>query len=209
MSGFTRLPGRGSAERADGVQRTNRKRHAHHAEPPSRYAARTPRGEPTIDTPLQKAERTFVEALALHFEGRGLSPIAGRIVGYLLVCRPSEQSSRQLADALGASKGSISAQTQFLAQAGFVTRTRRRGTRQTFYRITEHVWLDLLRREAEAAAHVRRLADAALEAQREAGVHPNADLVEFRDANAFIEAGIPKLLSDWSTLVQSQDTDSA
>jgi hypothetical protein len=46
----------------------------------------------------------------------GVPMMAGRVLGWLLVCDPVEQTAAQLAEALGASKGSISGATGLLVR---------------------------------------------------------------------------------------------
>ncbi len=60
--------------------------------------------------------------LALFFEEMGFPRMAGRILGWLLICDPPEQSAGQLAGVLQASKGSLSTMTRLLIQMGLVER---------------------------------------------------------------------------------------
>ena len=47
----------------------------------------------------------YVEDVALYWEAQGLPRIAGRIVGWLMICDPPHRSARQLADDLGGGAG--------------------------------------------------------------------------------------------------------
>lgn len=47
----------------------------------------------------------FVEQMGGYFESRSLTRLAGRLLGWLLVCDPERQSSEELATALAASSG--------------------------------------------------------------------------------------------------------
>ncbi|MBA3470937.1 MAG: hypothetical protein H0T53_14985 [Herpetosiphonaceae bacterium] len=60
--------------------------------------------------------RQFVEKVGLLYEQVGLQRMAGRILGWLLICDPPAQSAADLAAALDASKGSISGITRQLFQ---------------------------------------------------------------------------------------------
>lgn len=150
------------------------------------------------DQELDAFERRFVDAMAVVYEQRGLSPVAGRILGRLLVARPPEQSSKELARYTEASKGSVSDQTQLLVRAGYVERLRRKRSRETWYRIRGGIWVELLQREAEAAGHVRGLADAVIDAQEAAGVVPSEALRAYRDVNGFFERRLPSLIDEWT-----------
>jgi len=67
-------------------------------------------------------ERQFAEDVGRVFEGFGVSRMAGRVLGWLLICDPPRQSSADLIAALGATKGSISTATRMLQAAGLVDR---------------------------------------------------------------------------------------
>ena len=56
----------------------------------------------------QAEERHFVEDVGITFEQTGLPRTAGRIFGWLLISDPPHQSTSELAEALMASRGSIS-----------------------------------------------------------------------------------------------------
>src|SRR5215471_8975095 len=59
----------------------------------------------------------------------GLPPMAGRLLGYLMICDPPEQSIDQLAEALLASRSAITGAVKLLEAYGFAVRTRRAGER--------------------------------------------------------------------------------
>jgi biotin operon repressor len=59
----------------------------------------------------------------------GFPPMAGRLMGYLMICDPPQQSIDELADALMASRSAITGAVKMLEAYGFVARTRRAGER--------------------------------------------------------------------------------
>ena len=75
----------------------------------------------------------------------GMPQMTGRVLGWLLVCDPVEQTAAQLAEALDASKGSISGATGMLVRAGLVERLRLRGERADRFRLRQGAWDDQLR----------------------------------------------------------------
>jgi hypothetical protein len=56
-------------------------------------------------------------------------PVAGRLLGYLLICEPSQQTIDALGDALMASRSAIAGAVKMLEGLGYVARTRRAGER--------------------------------------------------------------------------------
>jgi len=146
---------------------------------------------------MQREAQQLVERISLVFEGAGLSPVAGRIVGHLLMCEPREQSSSELAACTHASKGSISTQTQLLATMGLIERTRKPGSRAAFYRIRPHVWTDLLQLEVARTQQLHQLADEAITLKRAMGEPIDDRLSDFRGFTEFFLARLPALIDEW------------
>jgi DNA-binding transcriptional regulator GbsR (MarR family) len=78
-------------------------------------------GQESVDGSTS-GERQFAEDVGRVFEGFGVSRMAGRVLGWLLICDPPRQSSADLGAALGATKGSISTATRMLEASGLIDR---------------------------------------------------------------------------------------
>ena len=59
----------------------------------------------------------------------GFPPMAGRLLGYLMICDPPQQTIDELSDALMASRSAITSAVKLLETTGLVVRTRRAGER--------------------------------------------------------------------------------
>ena len=92
----------------------------------------------------REEEQAFVEDVGILFEDFRMPRMAGRIVGRLLISVPAEQSSEQLAEDLGASKGSISTMTRQLIDLGLVERVGVPGERRDYFRIRPGGWERLI-----------------------------------------------------------------
>jgi DNA-binding MarR family transcriptional regulator len=75
----------------------------------------------------------------------GMPQMTGRVLGWLMVCDPVEQTAAQLAEELNASKGSISGATGMLVRAGLVDRLHVRGERADRFRLRPGAWDEQLR----------------------------------------------------------------
>ena len=76
------------------------------------------------------AELTFADHCGRFYVRRyGMAPVVGRLLGYLMICDPREQSIAELADALLASRSAISGAVKALDQLGLVRRARVAGER--------------------------------------------------------------------------------
>ena len=92
----------------------------------------------------------FIEALGMRLELEvGTPRMVGRVLAWLLVCEPPQQSAAELADRLDASKGSISTATRILVRLGLIDRVRLRGERFDRFEVRPGAWDDFLWREEQ------------------------------------------------------------
>lgn len=143
------------------------------------------------------AEQHFVEEVGLFFEQWGGPRMAGRILGWLLICDPPYQSMGEVADALMASKGSISTMTRLLIQLGLIERTARPGQRRDYVQIRPGIWIDALGQRMRAVAAYRALAERGLALLDNSAAERGERLREMRDIFAFFERELPLLIERW------------
>lgn len=105
----------------------------------------------------------FIEDMGLAVESAGLPRVAGKLLGWLLICEPAEQSAAQMGEALQASSGSISTNIRLLNQFGLVERVGVRGARRNYYRLRPDAWISMMQAELSAADRWRSVADQGLE----------------------------------------------
>jgi DNA-binding transcriptional regulator GbsR (MarR family) len=91
----------------------------------------------------------WVERVAMLLAPDGLPPIAGRILGWLMICDPPEQSAAQIGEAIGASRASLTTNMRVLTTMGFVARRPRPGDRTAYYRIDDDAWQKVVRRQID------------------------------------------------------------
>jgi hypothetical protein len=100
----------------------------------------------------------WVERLASLFaEHYGFPPITGRILGWLLVCDPVEQSAAEIVKAIGASRASLTTNMQIMNTSGLVRRLTRSGGRTTYYRIDDDVWATLIKHRVQTMMLLSRI----------------------------------------------------
>ena len=76
------------------------------------------------------AEITFADHAGRFYARRyGMAPVVGRLLGYLAICEPREQSIADLADALLASRSAIAGAVKALEVLGLIRRARAAGER--------------------------------------------------------------------------------
>lgn len=80
-------------------------------------------------------------------EQYGMPPITGRILGWLMICEPAEQSAAEIAEAIGASRASLTTNMRLLTAGEYVRRSSRTGERTAYYRIDPDAWRRAVRRK--------------------------------------------------------------
>jgi hypothetical protein len=142
-------------------------------------------------------EITFADHVGRFYARRyAMAPMVGRLIGYLAVCEPREQSTSDLADALLASRSAIAGAVSVLERLGLIQRTRTAGERMDRVRIdmssshamgfdvSEYLEMASLAREG-----LRTLADAPPERR--------AVLLEWEAFSEFLVKQLPSLEKDW------------
>lgn len=135
----------------------------------------------------------FVEAMGLGLETTGLQRAAGRMLAWLMVCDPPEQSAEQLAEALQASTGGVSTTVRMLRHMQLVERVGVAGERRSFYRVAPNVWDHAMAAQEQPTARLRAIADDGLRVLADAHPDRRSRLREMRDYLAFIEREMPAL----------------
>jgi predicted transcriptional regulator len=141
-------------------------------------------------TPEQSA---FIEEMGQFLGGYGMTPMAGRMWGWLLLCDPPEQTAAEIADALGASRGAISGTARILTSAGFIRRTKKRGDRREYFSSPPEALDSMLMSAGAIYGQLRQIAERGLVAAGDAP-GPRTRMQEFHDVISFIESELPRLI---------------
>ena len=142
-------------------------------------------------------EKHFVEDVGLLLEEGGLPRMAGRILGWLLICDPPHQSTKELAETLQASKGSISTMTRLLIQLGVIERVALPGQRRDHFQIKPGGWSQMILRDIAEISNGYQLAERGLQLMDGRPAEQQERLKEARDLYAFLEREYPLLIEQW------------
>ncbi len=143
------------------------------------------------------AELTFADhAGRLYARRYGFAPMVGRLVGYLAICDPPEQSIAELADALLASRSAISGAVKTLEQIHVVRRSRAAGERM------DRVRIDLIASAAsgfDVTEYVEQgnLAREGLQVIKNAPIERRAVLLWWAAFADFLAEKLPDLEKQW------------
>ena len=93
----------------------------------------------------------WVERVATFVsEEWGLAPITGRILGWLMACDPPEQTAGDIAEAIGASRASLTTNMHLLTSIKLIRRFRKPGERNVYYQIEDDAWSKVIRAKLAA-----------------------------------------------------------
>jgi len=140
-------------------------------------------------------ESEFVEEMGQFLASLGMTPMAGRMWGWLLICEPSEQTAAEIAEALHASRGAISGTARLLANAGLVRRSTRPGDRKEYFSAPAEALDSMLMSAASLYRQMRRIAERGLAAIEGRPAESKARLEEFRDVMGFVEVEVPRVIA--------------
>jgi DNA-binding transcriptional regulator GbsR (MarR family) len=139
-------------------------------------------------------ESAFVEDMGSVLAGYGMTPMAGRMWGWLLICEPAEQTAADIADALEASRGAISGTARLLASAGMIRRTTRRGDRREYFSAPPEALDQFIANAGKIYRQIRELMERGLAAIDDRPPESRARLQELRDVMAYIETEVPAVM---------------
>jgi len=149
------------------------------------------------DEQTMMAEQMFVEQAGVVMEHLGMPRMAGRVLGWLLICDPPQQSPGELAAALQASKASISTTIRYLVQVGIIERVVFPGKRRDYFRMREEAWSRSTEERFDMVTATRELAEQGLALRVDADAAATDRLREMRDFYAFTERELPAVIERW------------
>lgn len=139
----------------------------------------------------------YSERAAVVLEELGMPRMAGRVVGWLLVCDPPHQSLTELAEVLQASKASVSTSTRLLVQLGIAERTSFPGDRRDYVRLKPDAWSEMLSAYEREVQKVLAIADEGLSILAGAPPERRRRLMELRSLYAFLQRIGPDVMKAW------------
>jgi hypothetical protein len=144
-------------------------------------------------------EITFADHAGRLFARRyGMPPMVGRLIGYLAVCDPREQSISELAESLLASRSAIANAVSYLENLALIERSRAAGERMDRVRINmsspHAMGFDVSEYEEQA-----ELAREGLRVLADAPPQRRAVLLEWAAFADFLVDRLPTLKQEWET----------
>jgi DNA-binding transcriptional regulator GbsR (MarR family) len=146
---------------------------------------------------MTPGESQFVEEMGQFLGSLGMTPMAGRMWGYLLICDPPEQTAAQISEALHASRGAISGTARLLSTSGLVRRSTRPGDRREYFSAPAEALDSMLASAGAIYRQMREIAERGLAATANRTVESRARLQEFHDVMTFVEQEVPRVVGEF------------
>ncbi len=138
----------------------------------------------------------FVDQVGRHYQRHyAVPPMVGRVIGWLAICEPPEQTPAEIAEALTASRSAVGTAINMLETWGTIRRTRvpgERADRVSFWPVATQG----LESPAEYGA-LAALARHGLEILKDAPIERRARLLEIAAFSEFLLERLPALADEW------------
>jgi len=148
-------------------------------------------------------EQRFIEEVGLFFEVRGVPRMTGRMLGWLLICDPPYQSADEIAEALMASKGSISTTTRLLMRLGMIEKISLPGQRRDYFVISPKCWDAIIQEAKNKISEFRALAERGLDVVKDKEPHIRERLETMQSVYSFFEREFESIAERWQQEKQS------
>jgi len=134
----------------------------------------------------------FVEEMGVLAYELGVPRSMVRVLGWMAVCDPPEQSAKDIQCALMLSAGAVSSATRMLIGTGMLERLAHPGDRRIHYRLRSGSWEGALEARLRTLSQLRVVADRAI---RSAGDDADERLHDLHDVYAWFEEQLDNLLA--------------
>jgi hypothetical protein len=139
----------------------------------------------------------FADEMGSHFARQyAMPPITGRVLGWLLVCDPPQQTVAELSDALRASRTAVSSAISLLERQSMVKRSRAAGERMDRIAMHSGYWEQSFETPGEYAT-IAALARRGLEALGGEPPARRARLLEMAAFADFLVERMPAFAAEW------------
>ncbi len=146
---------------------------------------------------MNDRQAAWVEEMGQYLGSVGMTPMAGRMLAWMLICDPIEQTAAALAEQLRASRGAISGAARQLETAGFIKRSRRRGDRREFFSMPPDAMHKLLSGAGEIYHRLTVIAWHGVGVVADLPPPSRRRIEEFHDFVAFVEQAFPTLIAQY------------
>lgn len=147
---------------------------------------------------MDEKKLAYIEEVGLLLETSGMTRMAGRIFGYLLICDENAVSFDRIREVLDASKGSISTNLKHLTHTQFIEPVSFPGDRKTYYRVSHIPIGDIMNNRTELIKQFVRIFAKGYQLKTRED-HVSEWLIESACFYTWMEEQIRDLTARWET----------
>lgn len=140
----------------------------------------------------------YIEEVGLFFESLGLTRMAGRIHGYLMVNEKEMVCFDELVESLQASKSTISTNLKSLQQIRFIKAVTLLGDRKTYYSLSPDLdWVEYFEQRVKAMDTMIKIFSRGLEFRSNKDDKPSKWLTQTLEFYEWLADEISTMLKSW------------
>lgn len=144
-----------------------------------------------------EAELAFADQVGRHFaRSYSMPPMNGRVLGWLMICEPPEQTAAELSEALRASRTAVGAAIAQLETLAVIQRSRAAGERADRISVASAIGVQSMEEPTEYVA-LGALARNGLDVLADATPARRARLLEMAAFADFLAERMPQLAVEW------------
>ncbi len=138
-----------------------------------------------------------VEKIGIVCDKDGFPPLAGRLLGYLMLAEPPHKTFDEIVDFLQASKSAVSNTLKFMEAQGMVDYITFPGDRKRYFKMNASEWHLVVLKKMEFIKQMREKIAEVIEIRTDAHPDFNQELKDLHELyNLFLEE-LPKLVMRW------------
>lgn len=146
---------------------------------------------------LSQEQRQLIEQIGIFYEQHGMQPVAGRVMGLLLVSEEPKLSFEEIMEALGISKSATSNTLTLLQQVEAVDYTTFPGDRKRYFFARLSNWQQEVLRRMDGILSLSKLLRQALKLRKHS-TPEGEQLLERIEFLEYLSQEIPVLLEKWT-----------
>lgn len=143
--------------------------------------------------------KNIVERFGVFFEQQGASPVAARIIGYLLFSNPPKKNFYEIVSFLGASKSSVSQAINILLDRDIISYSTLPGDRKRYFQVNVSNWVNIIKTRMRFFSQVLVFIEEAIEMHKKADQEDSflEDLMEVESLYSAFADAFEKILLKW------------
>ena len=150
-----------------------------------------------IATEKNTEKRRQVERIGVVFEKSGMSPVAARIIGLLMMAEPPYLTLEEITEATRASKSSVSNAIKFLQAEGLIDYITFSGDRKRYFQLYTATWLEVLQQRVATIAPFREILLETVDMRSDQYPQFNQSLLDICELYGEFERGVTKIIDNW------------